>query len=108
MTVSAYRNVDSEWDLPFPLSYRGGQRLGTLMASNRGCISAFQGRPRQGEREIPGGLQATTDLNGGGRPDLLIIELAREFPYERLTPRNLLLSRYGIFVSGSMRAHYCV
>jgi hypothetical protein len=20
-----YRNVDSEWDLPFPLSYRGGQ-----------------------------------------------------------------------------------
>jgi hypothetical protein len=25
MTVSAYRNVDSEWDLPFPLSYRGGQ-----------------------------------------------------------------------------------
>jgi hypothetical protein len=26
-----------------------------------------------GEREIPGGLQATTDSNGGGRPDLLII-----------------------------------
>jgi hypothetical protein len=25
------------------------------------------------EREIPGGLQATTDLNGGGRPDSLII-----------------------------------
>ena len=29
---------------------------------------------QKGEREIPGGLQATTDLNGGGRPDSLIIE----------------------------------
>jgi hypothetical protein len=31
---------------------------------------------QKGEREIPGGLQATTDLNGGSRPDSLIIGLA--------------------------------
>jgi hypothetical protein len=34
------------------------------------------GTARLGEREIPGDLQATTDLNGGGRPDSLIIGLA--------------------------------
>jgi hypothetical protein len=39
------------------------------------------------------GLQATTDLNGGGISDSLIIgPRSREFLYE-LTPRNLPLSR---------------
>lgn len=47
------------------------------------------------EREIPGGLQGMADLNGGGRPDSLIIGLGLA-PERSLTndgtPRNLPLS----------------
>jgi hypothetical protein len=52
-------------------------------------VNAASLRNHLGEREIPGGLQATTDANGSGRPDSLVLA---SLPHERPTPQNLPLS----------------
>src|SRR4051794_32015913 len=45
------------------------------------------------EREIPGGLQATTDSNGGGRPDSLLIGLAPGSSVTNDGPPGIFCSR---------------
>jgi hypothetical protein len=49
-------------------------------------------RTNGGGREIPGGLQATVDLNGEDKPDSCSMDSLPSVPSRTTDPRNLPLS----------------